>query len=57
MTDNQKFILETALRAQNDSFNEFIEACRDGDKPKAPAVRDLMRARKCIPKTYSAAFK
>ncbi len=57
MTDNQKFILETALRAQNDSFNEFIEACRDGDKPKAPAARDLMRARKCIPKTYSAAFK
>ncbi len=50
-------ILETALKALTREFDAFIAECNEGGKPKAPSIGALMRAKGCLPKTYSQAFK
>lgn len=58
MKSDEVVVLEAALKAVSDHFNEFIGACIDADsKPKAPSMKDIMRARACLPARCEHAFK
>lgn len=58
MKSDDEFVLEAALKAVTNHFNEFVGACLDTDgKPKAPSMKDIMRARACLPARCEHAFK
>ena len=43
-------VLEIALKVLSTRFDEFVSACLDAEgKPAAPARKDVMRARACLP--------
>lgn len=50
-------VLEAALRAVTDQFDEFVGACTGPDgKPVAPPTKALMRAKACLPARCAQAF-
>jgi hypothetical protein len=56
-TLQEKILLEHAIRAVTDHFNDFIGQCMDENgKPKAPSMGDLMKARACLPTRCPHAF-
>jgi len=58
MKTDEVIVLESALKAVTDHFNEFVGACLDADgKPRAPSMKDVMRARACLPARCEYAFK
>lgn len=51
-------LLELATKQVTDHFNEFIGACLDENgKPKAPQMKDIMKARACLPARCEHAFQ
>lgn len=55
---DEVMVLEAAVKSISDQFNAFIGACLDKDgKPVAPATKDLMRVRACLPARCLHAFK
>jgi hypothetical protein len=54
----EKALLQHAVHALTDHFNEFIGQCMDENgKPKAPAMGELMKARACLPARCEHAFQ
>ena len=48
-TKKQKGILEIALRRMGEVLDEFVGACMEDGKPKAPDYKSLMRVRGYLP--------
>lgn len=48
-TKMEKDILAIALRRMGEVLDELVGACLDGEKPKAPDYKTLMRARGYLP--------
>ncbi|KVP98224.1 hypothetical protein WJ96_06790 [Burkholderia ubonensis] len=54
---DEVLVLEAALKAVTDQFDEFVGACTGPDgKPIAPATKALMRAKACLPSRCPHAF-
>lgn len=51
-------ILQLAITALTVHLNEFIGACMDENgKPVAPPMKELMKARACLPAQFQHAFQ
>jgi hypothetical protein len=54
---DEELLLEAALKVMTDELDSLIGACLDeSGKPKAPPMRDLMRARGMLPRRCKHAF-
>lgn len=54
---DEVMVLEAALRAVTDQFDEFVGACTGPDgKPVAPSNKALMRAKACLPARCAQSF-
>lgn len=56
-SSNEAFLLSLALRAVTENFADLLDACvADNGSPRAPVMKDVMRARACLPPSCKHAF-